>query len=167
MGMKRGKEEIKKKGRRACCVREGVTKGAWTPEEDMILVDFITQNGHGTWRNLPLLAGFFLIFLFIWCKLSKKKCILLLISTTYLIFYLVKLKVQEICLLWMFLICDWGLCGIASSHKECAYSCRNLWQISIWLSTSIMFLRYLLWVIKDGFFLSRNSPQFSSHVYWR
>ncbi|XP_042003577.1 transcription factor MYB17-like [Salvia splendens] len=57
MGMKRGKEEKKKKGRRACCVREGVTKGAWTPEEDMILVDFITQNGHGTWRNLPLLAG--------------------------------------------------------------------------------------------------------------
>ena len=64
MGMKRGKEE-KKKGRRACCVREGVTKGAWTPEEDMILVDFITQNGHGTWRNLPLLAGFFSLFFYL------------------------------------------------------------------------------------------------------
>ncbi|KAL1555089.1 transcription factor MYB17-like [Salvia divinorum] len=60
MGMKREKEETKtkkKKSRRPCCVREGLTKGAWTPEEDMILVDFITQNGHGTWRNLPLLAG--------------------------------------------------------------------------------------------------------------
>nr|AGN52054.1 MYB-related transcription factor [Salvia miltiorrhiza]AGN52164.1 MYB-related transcription factor [Salvia miltiorrhiza] len=59
MGMKKEKEETtkKKKGRRPCCLREGVTKGAWTPEEDRILVDFITQNGHGTWRNLPHLAG--------------------------------------------------------------------------------------------------------------
>lgn len=65
MGMKREKEEkeekkTKKKGRRPCCVREGVTKGAWTADEDKILVDFITQNGHGTWRNLPKLAGFLL-----------------------------------------------------------------------------------------------------------
>ncbi|KAH6783924.1 hypothetical protein C2S52_008883 [Perilla frutescens var. hirtella] len=59
MGMKREKEEgeQKKKGRRPCCVREGVTKGAWTADEDRILVDFITRNGHGTWRNLPTLAG--------------------------------------------------------------------------------------------------------------
>lgn len=63
MGMKREKEEgekhkKKKKSRSPCCAREGVTKGAWTPEEDKILVDFITENGHGTWRNLPHLAGF-------------------------------------------------------------------------------------------------------------
>ncbi|KAL1531429.1 transcription factor MYB17-like [Salvia divinorum] len=58
MGMKRAKEEVKKKkGRRPCCEREGLTKGAWSPEEDKILVEFITQNGHGTWRNLPQLAG--------------------------------------------------------------------------------------------------------------
>lgn len=60
MGMKREKEEgekMKKKGRRPCCVREGVTKGAWTADEDRILVDFISRNGHGTWRNLPTLAG--------------------------------------------------------------------------------------------------------------
>ncbi|XP_042032709.1 transcription factor MYB17-like isoform X1 [Salvia splendens] len=60
MGMKREKEEVKKKrkkGRRPCCEREGVTKGAWSPEEDKILVEFISQNGHGTWRNLPQLAG--------------------------------------------------------------------------------------------------------------
>lgn len=68
MGVKREREEGEKekkktkKGRSPCCDSEGVTRGAWTPEEDKILVDFITQNGHGTWRNLPHLAGFFLFF---------------------------------------------------------------------------------------------------------
>ncbi|KAL6533149.1 hypothetical protein OROMI_027261 [Orobanche minor] len=61
MGKKRdNKEEEKKKkknGRMSCCEREGLKRGAWTPEEDKILVEFITQNGHGTWRNLPKLAG--------------------------------------------------------------------------------------------------------------
>ncbi|CAA0836594.1 myb domain protein 17 [Striga hermonthica] len=51
------KEEKKRKGRILCCEREGLKKGAWTVEEDKILVDFITENGHGTWRNLPKLAG--------------------------------------------------------------------------------------------------------------
>ncbi|GER54810.1 myb domain protein 17 [Striga asiatica] len=51
------KEEKKRKGRILCCEREGLKKGAWTAEEDKILVDFITKNGHGTWRNLPKLAG--------------------------------------------------------------------------------------------------------------
>ncbi|XP_075485996.1 transcription factor MYB17-like [Primulina tabacum] len=54
------KEEEKrknKKGRTACCEKEGIRKGAWTSEEDKILVDFITQNGHGAWRNLPKIAG--------------------------------------------------------------------------------------------------------------
>ncbi|PIN13463.1 Transcription factor, Myb superfamily [Handroanthus impetiginosus] len=52
MGKKRDK-----KGRKPCCEKEGIRRGAWTAEEDKILVDFITQNGHGTWRNLPKLAG--------------------------------------------------------------------------------------------------------------
>lgn len=62
MGKKRDemKEEKKKKkkGKKACCEREGLRKGAWSAEEDKILVDFITQNGQTTWRNLPRLAGF-------------------------------------------------------------------------------------------------------------
>ncbi|XP_047072874.1 transcription factor MYB93-like [Lolium rigidum] len=32
-------------------------KGPWTPEEDEKLLDFIQKNGHGSWRNLPRLAG--------------------------------------------------------------------------------------------------------------
>ncbi|KAL3653503.1 hypothetical protein CASFOL_003184 [Castilleja foliolosa] len=52
------KEENKKRGRiSSCCEKEGLRRGAWTAEEDKILVDFITLNGHGTWRNLPKLAG--------------------------------------------------------------------------------------------------------------
>ncbi|KAL2542060.1 myb domain protein [Abeliophyllum distichum] len=56
MGKKREKEK-KKKGRKPCCEKEGVRRGAWSPEEDRILVDFITENGHGTWRDLPKHAG--------------------------------------------------------------------------------------------------------------
>lgn len=44
-------------GRPPCCNKEEVKKGAWTPEEDKILVDYINKNGHGTWRSLPKLAG--------------------------------------------------------------------------------------------------------------
>ncbi|KAK4480751.1 hypothetical protein RD792_013834, partial [Penstemon davidsonii] len=55
--MEKEKKKKKKKGRIPCCQKDGVRRGAWTPEEDKILVDFISQNGHGTWRNLPKLAG--------------------------------------------------------------------------------------------------------------
>ncbi|XP_058086446.1 transcription factor MYB102-like [Magnolia sinica] len=44
-------------GRSPCCDESGVKKGPWTPEEDQILVDYIHQHGHGSWRALPKLAG--------------------------------------------------------------------------------------------------------------
>ncbi|KAL3524266.1 hypothetical protein ACH5RR_017100 [Cinchona calisaya] len=44
-------------GRSPCCDKEAVKKGVWTPEEDKILVDYISKNGPGTWRSLPKLAG--------------------------------------------------------------------------------------------------------------
>lgn len=44
-------------GRLPCCDKGEVKKGAWTPEEDKILLDYITKNGHGTWRSFPKLAG--------------------------------------------------------------------------------------------------------------
>ncbi|KAK9063204.1 hypothetical protein SSX86_017074 [Deinandra increscens subsp. villosa] len=44
-------------GRLPCCEKGEVKKGAWTPEEDRILLDYITKNGHGTWRSFPKLAG--------------------------------------------------------------------------------------------------------------
>ncbi|KAJ3676905.1 hypothetical protein LUZ60_002629 [Juncus effusus] len=44
-------------GRSPCCDENGLKKGPWTPEEDQRLVDYITKNGHGSWRTLPKLAG--------------------------------------------------------------------------------------------------------------
>ncbi|CAL5407808.1 unnamed protein product [Camellia sinensis] len=45
-------------GRAPCCDKEAGKRGAWTPEKDKILVDYITTHGHPTWRSLPKLAGF-------------------------------------------------------------------------------------------------------------
>ncbi|KAG9441148.1 hypothetical protein H6P81_017002 [Aristolochia fimbriata] len=44
-------------GRAPCCEKQGLKKGPWSPEEDEILVQYITKNGHGSWRSLPKLAG--------------------------------------------------------------------------------------------------------------
>lgn len=44
-------------GKAPCCDKDGVKKGAWTPEEDAKLLQHIKQHGHGNWRNLPKQAG--------------------------------------------------------------------------------------------------------------
>ena len=44
-------------GRSPCCVKEGLKKGPWTPEEDQKLLAYIEQHGHGCWRSLPAKAG--------------------------------------------------------------------------------------------------------------
>ncbi|OWM64230.1 transcription factor MYB17 [Punica granatum] len=44
-------------GRKPCCVNKELKRGPWTPEEDEILVQYITKNGHGNWSSLPQLAG--------------------------------------------------------------------------------------------------------------
>ncbi|XP_021892183.1 transcription factor MYB41-like [Carica papaya] len=44
-------------GRTPCCDREKLKKGAWSPEEDRLLVQYIKEHGHGSWRTLPKLAG--------------------------------------------------------------------------------------------------------------
>ncbi|GAB2224156.1 hypothetical protein Droror1_Dr00004904 [Drosera rotundifolia] len=44
-------------GRSPCCDKRGLKKGPWTAEEDEILVNYISKNGHGSWRSLPKLAG--------------------------------------------------------------------------------------------------------------
>ncbi|MQL98436.1 hypothetical protein Taro_031149 [Colocasia esculenta] len=43
-------------GRAPCCDKQGLRKGPWSPEEDKILVDYIQNNGLGSWRSLPKLA---------------------------------------------------------------------------------------------------------------
>ncbi|KAL8217939.1 hypothetical protein R6Q57_021312 [Mikania cordata] len=55
--MRKRERKGKKMGRLPCCDKSEVKKGAWTPEEDKILLDYITKNGHGTWRSFPKLAG--------------------------------------------------------------------------------------------------------------
>lgn len=49
-------------GRTPCCDKKGLKKGPWTPEEDEKLVEYIKNHGHGSWRSLPHLAGFFSFF---------------------------------------------------------------------------------------------------------
>ncbi|XWS50532.1 hypothetical protein CRYUN_Cryun12cG0094900 [Craigia yunnanensis] len=44
-------------GRTPCCDKKGVKRGAWTPEEDQLLIQYIKEHGHGSWRTLPMSAG--------------------------------------------------------------------------------------------------------------
>ncbi|KAI4301102.1 hypothetical protein L6164_034416 [Bauhinia variegata] len=44
-------------GRAPCCEKMGLKKGPWTPEEDLILINYINANGHNNWRALPKQAG--------------------------------------------------------------------------------------------------------------
>ncbi|THU57834.1 hypothetical protein C4D60_Mb03t07740 [Musa balbisiana] len=44
-------------GRRPCCSKEGLNRGAWSAREDNILVDYIRTHGEGKWRDLPKRAG--------------------------------------------------------------------------------------------------------------
>ena len=46
-------------GRAPCCDKDGVKRGAWSPEEDQLLVQYINKHGHGSWRTLPKHAGIF------------------------------------------------------------------------------------------------------------
>ncbi|XP_042395044.1 myb-related protein 306-like [Zingiber officinale] len=44
-------------GRPPCCDKDGVKKGPWTPEEDILLVSYIQQHGPGNWRAVPTNTG--------------------------------------------------------------------------------------------------------------
>ncbi|GER52593.1 MYB transcription factor [Striga asiatica] len=44
-------------GRPPCCDKIGIKKGPWTPEEDIILVSYIQENGPGNWRAVPTNTG--------------------------------------------------------------------------------------------------------------
>ena len=70
-------------GRTPCCDKDKVKKGAWSVEEDKILVDYIQKHGLGSWRSLPKNAGpfpssfhcFFFQILYVYSikNLKKKK----------------------------------------------------------------------------------------------
>ncbi|XP_021276285.1 transcription factor WER-like [Herrania umbratica] len=44
-------------GRKPCCSKEGLNRGAWSAIEDQILIDYIKTNGEGKWGNIPKKAG--------------------------------------------------------------------------------------------------------------
>ncbi|TVU46736.1 hypothetical protein EJB05_06290 [Eragrostis curvula] len=44
-------------GRKPCCPKEGLNRGAWTAMEDDILVSYIRKHGEGKWGSLPKRAG--------------------------------------------------------------------------------------------------------------
>ncbi|CAO2206839.1 unnamed protein product [Urochloa humidicola] len=44
-------------GRPPCCEKAGVKKGPWTPEEDLVLVDYVQTHGPGNWRAVPTNTG--------------------------------------------------------------------------------------------------------------
>ncbi len=43
-------------GRSPCCAK-GVNKGAWSLQEDQILINFIQTHGQGKWGSVPQKAG--------------------------------------------------------------------------------------------------------------
>ncbi|KAE8036939.1 hypothetical protein FH972_009570 [Carpinus fangiana] len=40
-----------------CCIKVGLKRGPWTPEEDELLANYIKKEGEGRWRTLPKRAG--------------------------------------------------------------------------------------------------------------
>ncbi|RRT43737.1 hypothetical protein B296_00056202 [Ensete ventricosum] len=44
-------------GRRPCCSKEGLNRGAWSAFEDRVLSEYIKTHGEGKWRDLPKRAG--------------------------------------------------------------------------------------------------------------
>lgn len=44
-------------GRSPCCEKAHTNKGAWTKEEDQLLIDYIRIHGEGCWHSLPKAAG--------------------------------------------------------------------------------------------------------------
>nr|QFZ79249.1 R2R3-MYB transcription factor [Lycoris sprengeri] len=44
-------------GRSPCCEKAHTNKGAWTKEEDDLLISYIKSHGEGCWRSLPKAAG--------------------------------------------------------------------------------------------------------------
>nr|ASR18125.1 R2R3MYB40 [Ginkgo biloba] len=44
--------------RSSCCSKdEGLKRGQWTPDEDMLLSNYVQNHGEGGWRHLPKKAG--------------------------------------------------------------------------------------------------------------
>ncbi|KAL3510622.1 hypothetical protein ACH5RR_030023 [Cinchona calisaya] len=43
--------------RKPCCDKADMNKGAWSQQEDQILIDYIKKHGEGHWQNIPKASG--------------------------------------------------------------------------------------------------------------
>lgn len=51
-------------GRAPCCDRANVKRGPWSPDEDMLLRNYIQKHGTGgNWISLPSKAGVYIYIL--------------------------------------------------------------------------------------------------------
>lgn len=48
-------------------VKDGIKKGAWSSEEDELLIQCVKLHGQGKWRSLAEKAGNIIIYLFVIC----------------------------------------------------------------------------------------------------
>ncbi|KAH0453695.1 hypothetical protein IEQ34_018019 [Dendrobium chrysotoxum] len=44
-------------GRNSCGSKEGLNKGAWTANEDSLLITYVNTHGEGKWTTVPYNAG--------------------------------------------------------------------------------------------------------------
>lgn len=66
-------------GRPPCCDKEGVKKGPWTPEEDILLVSYIQEHGPGNWRAVPTNTGLISFFFYVLLEYFRSgSCIVLI-----------------------------------------------------------------------------------------
>ncbi|KAM7528697.1 hypothetical protein LguiB_032107 [Lonicera macranthoides] len=56
-GASKGSSRCGSKSTTPCCSKVGMKRGPWTPEEDVILANYINREGQGKWRTLPKRAG--------------------------------------------------------------------------------------------------------------
>lgn len=55
-------------GRKGSCDKQEVNRGAWSSEEDQILMNYVRLHGEGKWRELSKRAGIYhiCIIIIIW-----------------------------------------------------------------------------------------------------
>lgn len=95
-------------GRSPCCDKDGIKKGPWTPEEDIILVSYIQQHGPANWRSVPTNTGIFVyvlsLFLFFMLSCSRLECSFI-VRIKILTFFYFCLRVEEVIDCFIIYIC--------------------------------------------------------------
>ncbi|KAI3689916.1 hypothetical protein L2E82_47886 [Cichorium intybus] len=70
-----GNHSPPKMGRTPCCSKVGLHRGAWSSDEDKLLIDHIQTHGEGQWRALPSKAGMIISLIDVdWLLRCGKSC---------------------------------------------------------------------------------------------